>query len=103
MDENARPPHPNGGKRGFLGLPLPPWQITHRFDYTLETTKPSTVIEEKVVPVATRLYQNAQALGVDNLRPCNLDLDQGVYPSTPCSLFAEVAELEPKVRSSSKR
>lgn len=74
------------------------WQQLHRFDYTPEDNETfHRAIEEKVVPVATRIYQKrAQALGVEALRPWDLDLDQGVYPFQfpPLAPFTEVAELD---------
>jgi oligoendopeptidase F len=76
------------------------WQELHRFDYTPEDCETfHRAIEQVVVPVATRLYQKrAQALGVETLRPWDLDLDQGLYPFQfpPLHPFTEVAELDSK-------
>ncbi|NUM43353.1 MAG: M3 family oligoendopeptidase [Anaerolineales bacterium] len=74
------------------------WQQLHRFDYTPADNETfHRAIEEKVVPVATRIYEKrARALGVDTLRPWDLDLEHGVYPFQFPSLvpFTDVAALD---------
>ena len=72
------------------------WQYLKRFDYTPADCETfHQAIEEVVVPAATRIYkQIAAELGVDRLRPWDLDAD--TYPLQFPSLkpFANVAELE---------
>lgn len=53
------------------------WQEMLRFDYTPEDSKSfQDAIEKSVVPVAARLYEKRrQRLGVDTLRPWDLDVD----------------------------
>lgn len=56
---------------GFSDYRAYRWQQLHRFDYTPADNETfHRAIEEKVVPVATRIYEKrARAIGVDTLRP----------------------------------
>ena len=69
------------------------WQFWLRFDYTPEDGKNfHKAIEKAVVPAATRIYEKRRKkLGVDTLRPWDLDVDPlGRKPLQP---FKDVSEL----------
>ncbi len=72
------------------------WQQQLRFDYTpADCLQLHRAIEEVAVPAATRIYERRrQELGVDSLRPWDLDLD--LYPLQFPALHAydTFAELE---------
>jgi oligoendopeptidase F len=73
------------------------WQQLLRFDYSPEDSKRFLqAIEEVVVPAAQRIYEKRrQQLGLETLRPWDLDVDLlGRLPLRP---FNNVAELEEKV------
>jgi oligoendopeptidase F len=69
------------------------WQQMLRFDYTPEDAlRFAAAIEEVVVPVATRIYERRrQQLGLDTLRPWDLDVDTFARP--PLRPFSDVDEL----------
>ncbi|HNB54140.1 MAG TPA: M3 family metallopeptidase, partial [Anaerolineales bacterium] len=58
------------------------WQRLKRFDYTPEDCRTfHAAIEQVAVPAAGRVYEKHRApLGVDTLRPWDLDLYQQTYP-----------------------
>lgn len=70
------------------------WQALHRFDYTPEDClRFHDAIAEVVVPAAQRVYERRrQRLGVDTLRPWDLDVDP--HGRSPLRPFSAVAELE---------
>jgi oligoendopeptidase F len=75
------------------------WKQQLRFDYTPEDCFTfHQAIEEVVVPVAERIYERRrQRLGVDRLRPWDLDVDPiGMPPLKP---FETVEQLESGVAS----
>jgi oligoendopeptidase F len=69
------------------------WQQLLRFDYTPEDSlRFDKAIEEVVVPAAARIYERRrQQLGVDTLRPWDLDVDPLGRP--PLRPFKDVDEL----------
>ena len=75
------------------------WEQYKRFDYTPEDCLIfHDAIEKVVVPAATRIYEKQrQKLGVDRLRPWDLDRDD-VYPPSrpPLHPFQTVEELVSK-------
>ncbi len=73
------------------------WQQLLRFDYTpANCVQFQQAIEEVVVPAATRVYEKRrQRLGVDTLRPWDLNVDPLGRP--PLRPFADVTELEAKI------
>ncbi|MCP4538801.1 MAG: M3 family oligoendopeptidase [Chloroflexi bacterium] len=75
------------------------WQQLLRFDYTpANCAQFQQAIEQVVVPAATRLYEKRrQRLGVDMLRPWDLNVDPLGHP--PLRPFTDVAELEAKTSS----
>lgn len=72
------------------------WRKRLRFDYTPEDCDTfHRAIEQVVVPAAQRLYERRrQRLGVDQLRPWDLDVDPFSRP--PLRPFEKVADLEHK-------
>ncbi len=72
------------------------WRKRLRFDYTPEDCDTfHRAIEQVVVPAAQRLYERRrQRLGVDQLRPWDLDVDPFSRP--PLHPFEKVADLEQK-------
>ena len=70
------------------------WQQLLRFAYTpTDCTHFHQAIEKVVVPAATRIYERRrQRLGVDTLRPWDLEMDPFGRP--PLRPFADIAELE---------
>jgi oligoendopeptidase F len=73
------------------------WQQFLRFDYTPSNCKEfHQAILEEVVPVATRIYERrCQRLGLDSLRPWDLNVD--VFNQPALRPFNDVEELEAKV------
>ncbi len=72
------------------------WQQFHRFDYTPEDAQAfHRAIEEVVVPAAAQVYaKRRQRLGVDRLRPWDLEVDPfGLPPLRP---FTTIEELQTK-------
>ncbi len=70
------------------------WRDFKRFDYTPEDCMTfHRAIEEVAVPAAQRIYERRrQRLGLDTLRPWDLDVDpEGKEPLKP---FSDAAELE---------
>jgi len=79
------------------------WQQFNRFDYTPEDCLAfHAAIEAAVVPAARRIYARRQArLGVDTLRPWDLDVDPlGRKPLRP---FQRVADLESRTEAIFRR
>lgn len=72
------------------------WQLLKRFDYTPDDCETfHRAIEEVVVPAATNIYHKLAAeLGVDHLRPWDLDADTYPLQFPPLKPFDDVAELE---------
>lgn len=72
------------------------WRQMLRFDYTPSDCKQfQDSIEAVVVPVAQRLYEKrCNSLGVDTLRPWDLDVDPFGRP--PLRPFENISELEGK-------
>lgn len=74
------------------------WQDMLRFDYTPDDCLSfHDAIEEVVVPAASRVYERRrERMGVDSLRPWDLDLELGVYTfyMPPLEPFETGAELE---------
>lgn len=83
----------NAGKKNYLEYR---WQEYLRFDYTPEDTQSfDRAIEEVVVPVAERLYERRRArLGVETLRPWDLDVDPLARP--PLHPYDSIDELKEK-------
>ena len=73
------------------------WQLLSRFDYTPDDCRTfHDAIEQVAVPAAGRIYEkHRQRLGVETLRPWDLDLYQQTYPifSDEISPFDGEAEL----------
>lgn len=69
------------------------WQELLRFDYTPADARSfQDAIEEVVVPAAQRIYQRrCERLGLDTLRPWDLDVD--VYGLPPLRPFTRIDEL----------
>ncbi|MBA3869760.1 MAG: M3 family oligoendopeptidase [Anaerolineae bacterium] len=86
----------NAGYDNFRDLR---WKQFKRFDYTPDDCITfHNAIEKVVVPAATRIYERQrQKLGVDTLRPWDLDRDD-VYPPSrpPLHPFETVEELVSK-------
>ncbi len=78
------------------------WKQWGRFDYTPEDCRTfHQAIEEVVVPVATKIYERQRRLlGVEMLRPWDLDRDD-VYPPARPTLhpYATIEELEAKAEA----
>jgi len=72
------------------------WQKRLRFDYTpRDCYSFHRAIEEAVVPAASKRYeQRRRRLGVERLRPWDLDVDP--YARPPLRPFKTIAELEEK-------
>jgi oligoendopeptidase F len=72
------------------------WQFLKRFDYTpADCDTFHRAIETVVVPAANRIYEQLAAqLGVERLRPWDLDADTYPLQFPALSPFADVAELE---------
>ena len=70
------------------------WQKQFRFDYTPEDCRTfHSAIESVVVPAALQVYEKRrQRLGVESLRPWDLEVDPFGRP--PLHPFASMAELE---------
>jgi len=83
----------NAQKSGYRAYA---WQELLRFTYSPEDTlRFDRAIEEVVVPAASRIYERRrQRLGVDHLRPWDLDVDPLGRP--PLRPFHDVAELKSK-------
>jgi len=75
------------------------WQQYLRFDYTPENCRQfHAAIEQVVVPAAEKIYEKRRArLGVDTLRPWDLDVDP--YRRTPLRPFEDTQVLEGTVES----
>jgi oligoendopeptidase F len=72
------------------------WQQLLRFDYTPQDCATfRQAIAEVVVPAVERLNEERRQLGLDRLRPWDLDVDITGQP--PLRPFADVADLESKV------
>lgn len=69
------------------------WRSLHRYDYTPEDCQIfRKAIEKVVVPAAQRIYQKRQeALGLDSLRPWDLDVDVKKRP--PLKAFSNMSQL----------
>ncbi len=72
------------------------WKQMQRFDYTPEDCKQfQNAIEQVVVPAASRIYaRRRRMLGVDALRPWDLDVDPSGLP--PLRPWAQPEELDAK-------
>lgn len=72
------------------------WQQMLRFDYTpADCLKFHAAIEDVVVPLASRMYeQRRKQLGVDTLRPWDLDVDP--FGREPLHPFENIDELQDK-------
>lgn len=81
---------------GFADYRAYRWKDFNRFDYTPDDTETfHKAIEQVVVPAANRLYDRRRAkLGVDRLRPWDLDVD--VHGREPLRPFRTAQELEEK-------
>ncbi len=81
----------NAGKRDYRDYR---WQQLHRFDYTPADCRHfQDAIEQVVVPAAERLYESRrQSLGVDRLRPWDLEVDPLARP--PLRPFRNTDELK---------
>jgi len=75
------------------------WQQLLRFDYKPEDCRSfHKAIEQVVVPAAKRVYERRRkALGVDSLRPWDLDVD--VWGKPPLRPYKDVDELKAGVSS----
>jgi oligoendopeptidase F len=76
------------------------WQQLFRFDYSPEDCRSlQRAIEEVVVPAAYRIYEtHRQAMGLDKLRPWDMDWDRAVDPFGRPALrpFETASDLEEK-------
>jgi oligoendopeptidase F len=76
------------------------WKQLLRFDYTPADCRAlHQAVEEVVVPAAKRIYDShRQAMGLDSLRPWDMDWDRAVDPlgRPPLHPFETIAELEEK-------
>ena len=76
------------------------WKQLLRFDYTPADCRAlHQVVEEVVVPAANRIYEaHRQLMGLDSLRPWDMDHDRAVDPLGRPALqpFETVAQLEEK-------
>ncbi len=81
----------NAGKKDYREYR---WQQLHRFDYSPADCRHfQEAIERAVVPAAERLYEKRrQRLGVDRLRPWDLDVDPFGRP--PLRPFKDADELK---------
>ena len=75
------------------------WKQYLRFDYTPENCRQfHAAIEQVVVPAAEKIYaRRRQRLGVDSLRPWDLDVDPNNRPAL--RPFSEIPVLEGRVES----
>ncbi len=85
---------------GFSDYRAYRWKFLKRFDYTPDDCKSfHQAIEAAVVPAARRIHERRrEQLGVDRLRPWDLDLVHGVYPFNMPALrpFQQISELVQK-------
>jgi len=83
---------------GFSDYRAYKWQELLRFDYSPEDCNSfHNAIEKVVVPAATRIYERRrQKMGVDVLRPWDLDLEQGCFTfyMPPLKPYQEAADLQ---------
>ena len=72
------------------------WQQLHRYDYTPEDAKAfHQAIEQVIVPAAARMYEKRRRLlGVERLRPWDLDVDP--FGKPPLRPFRTIEELQSK-------
>jgi oligoendopeptidase F len=86
----------NAGFQDFLAFR---WQQLHRFDYTPEDCSCfHQAVEMVAVPAVRRIYQRYKKyLGVDQLRPWDLEVDPLGRP--PLQPFSDERELEEKAAS----
>lgn len=84
---------------GFADYRAYRWKELLRFDYTPEDClRFHQAIEQEVVPVTRRMYEKRQQrLGLDTLRPWDLNVDP--FGRQALSPFKTIAELEDKVSS----
>jgi oligoendopeptidase F len=81
------------GNAGYGDYRAYRWQQLHRFDYTpADCAEFHAAIEKAAVPAAARIYERKrQQLGVDSLRPWDLEVDASGQP--PLRPFADPDEL----------
>ena len=86
----------NAGKPDFRAYR---WQQLHRHDYSPEDCQTFLkAIEDVVVPVARKIYERRKArLGVDSLRPWDLDVDPLGRP--PLRPYQTIDELKSKTQA----
>ncbi len=84
---------------GFSDYRAYMWQARKRFDYTPEDcTVFHDAVAEVVVPAASRIYERRrQQLGVDTLRPWDLQVDPTGKP--PLHPFENIEELESRMEA----
>ncbi len=79
------------------------WKVLNRFDYTAQDSMTfQAAIEQVVVPAAGRIYaHHRNLLGVDAIRPWDLDLYQQTYPVNLESVraFEDEADLLDRART----
>jgi len=77
------------------------WLQLKRFDYSPEESKAfHQAIEQVVLPAANRIYERYRIhLGIDSVRPWDLDLYQGTYPiyHPPLHPYDHVEELKQNI------
>ncbi len=90
----------NGGRPDYRAYR---WQELLRFDYTPDDARRfHDAIEEVVVPAARRVYERRrQRLGLDTLRPWDLDVDASGEP--PLRPFGNVEELKSRAAAMFQR
>jgi oligoendopeptidase F len=83
---------------GFADYRAYRWRELLRFDYTPEDALSfQRAIEQVAVPAATRIYEKRRRqLGVDSLRPWDLDLDLYPVSFSALSPFNNIEELKQK-------
>jgi len=76
------------------------WKLRLRFDYTPEDCLGfHHAIEQTVVPAARRIYERMAArMGIDSVRPWDLDADVFALHHPPLKPFTEVDELDEVTR-----
>ncbi len=81
------------------------WRDRQRFDYTPENCLEfHTAIEAVAVPAATRIYDRArQRLGVEVIRPWDLDLDRNPISLDAQPPYKDIAELMDKTTAVFRR
>ncbi|MEZ4643753.1 MAG: M3 family oligoendopeptidase [Chloroflexota bacterium] len=81
------------------------WQALKRFDYTPEENKRFlAAIAEVAVPAANRIYaQKQQEMGVERLRPWDVDHDYYGLFFPPLTPFTDVADLDAKAATMFQR